>query len=108
MAATSLLPTTATLSHLSDDPIYKTEMPYEIWADSIADNVPRTNVKLNIIPDCPLTDIRTIAGEENKPKLESWGFQWMHQDFPYHSGLHSASDVDTSTRPWRFSTVREY
>ncbi|KAJ5959310.1 uncharacterized protein N7479_006460 [Penicillium vulpinum] len=91
MAASVLLPTTARLSHLCDDPIYKTERPYEIWADDVADNVPRTNVRLEYIPDCPLTDIRTV---ENKPVLETSGFEWMKQDFPFQTGLRTVDDVE--------------
>lgn len=87
------IPSTAALSHLRDDPIYADEMPYEIWADNVSADIQRTNVKLQIVPDCPLTDTRSLDSEE-KPKLETWGFQWLHQDFPYHSGLHSADYVD--------------
>ncbi|EHK20636.1 uncharacterized protein TRIVIDRAFT_223951 [Trichoderma virens Gv29-8] len=91
------LPTTARLSHLCDDPIYKEEVPYEIWADNVPKDIERTNVKLNIVPDCPLTDIRGLD-DEDKPQLETCGFQWFHQDFPYHTGLHGADDVNTTTQ----------
>lgn len=93
-------PTTARLSHLLDDPIYKQEIPYEIWADNISSDVERTNVKLNIVPDCPLTDARDLS-EEDKPRLETCGFQWFHQDFPYEMGLRSADDVRTDTQEHR-------
>ncbi|KAH6718667.1 hypothetical protein BKA61DRAFT_473338 [Leptodontidium sp. MPI-SDFR-AT-0119] len=86
------VPVTATLSHLSDDPIYKEEMPYEIWADNVADDTPRTNIKLNIFPDCALTDVRTLHGE--KPALDSWGFGRFHQSFPYETGPYSAEYVN--------------
>lgn len=82
------IPTTATLSHLRDDPVYKDEMPYEIWAENVSEGVQRTNVKLEIVSDCALTDIRTLG--EKKPTLETWGFEWMHQNFPYDTGLHNA------------------
>ncbi|KAF2009095.1 hypothetical protein BU24DRAFT_415441 [Aaosphaeria arxii CBS 175.79] len=89
------LPTSATLSHLVDDPIYEEEEPYEIWADDLPVNVARTNVKLEIIPYCPLTDVRSI---DEKPQLEKFGFEWMHQDFPHHAGLHSSDCVDLKPR----------
>ncbi|KAH6839444.1 hypothetical protein B0I37DRAFT_386458 [Chaetomium sp. MPI-CAGE-AT-0009] len=93
-------PTTARLSHLLEDPIYNQEVPYEIWADKVSRDVERTNVKLNIVPDCPLTDARSLS-EDDKPRLETCGFQWFHQDFPYHTGLKSADDVRTDTQEHR-------
>ncbi|KAK4864957.1 hypothetical protein LT330_001580 [Penicillium expansum] len=111
MAAPVLLPTTARLSHLRDDPIYKTERPYEIWADDIADNVPRTNVRLDYVPDCPLTDVRTV---ENKPELDTSGFEWMKQDFPFQTGLRTVDDVEMQIEEQRavldnyLSTMSEF
>ena len=90
--ASPFIPSTATLSHLRDDPLYDGEMPYEIWSDNVSADVPRTNVKLNIVPDCPLTDIRSLGKEQ--PELETWGFQWLKQEFPYHTGLSNADYVD--------------
>lgn len=72
--ALTVFPKTATLSHLSDDPVYKDEIPYEIWADKVSKDVQRTNVKLNVAPDCPLTDVRTLP-EEDQPTLDTWGFE---------------------------------
>lgn len=92
------IPSTATLSHLCDDPIYEKEIPYKIWTDSVSESVQRTNVKLNIAPDCPLTNIRNI---DKKPELETWGFEWMHQEFPYHTGLHNADYVELTTQVQR-------
>ena len=86
------IPTTATLSHLRDNALYKEEMPYEIWADNLSENAPRTNVELDIVPDCSLTDIRNLGNE--RPKLENGGFEWMYQEFPFHTGLHSADYVE--------------
>lgn len=86
------VPITATLSHLSDDPLYKEEMPYEIWADEVSDDAPRTNVKLNIVSGCALTDVRSL--KEEKPVLDTWGFEWFRQSFPHHTGLHSAEYID--------------
>ena len=90
-----LIPTTAALSHLRDDPVYNEEMPYEIWADNVSDDAQRTNVELDIVPDCSLTDVRSLSGE--RPELEKWGFEWMHQDFPFHTGLHNAEYVEYPT-----------
>jgi hypothetical protein len=100
------IPTTATLSHLRDDAMYEEEMPYEIWSDNVSADVPRTNVKLNIVPDCPLTDIRTL-GKKEKPALETSGFQWFYQGFPYHTGLHSADYVDYP-RQKQLNTLEKY
>ncbi|PMD15085.1 hypothetical protein NA56DRAFT_356977 [Hyaloscypha hepaticicola] len=100
------IPTTATLSHLRDDAVYEEEMPYEIWSDNVSADVPRTNVKLNIVPDCPLTDIRTL-GKKEKPALETSGFQWLYQGFPYHTGLHSADYVDYP-RQKQLDTLEKY
>jgi hypothetical protein len=94
------LPTTAILSHLCDDPVYKDEIPYEIWADNVRSDVERTNVKLDLVPDCPLTNARSLS-DHDKPTLETCGFQWFHQDFPYHTGLQSADDVRTDTQEHR-------
>lgn len=93
------IPTTATLTHLRDDPIYKEEMPYEIWADNVSESTQRTNVELDIVPDCPLTDVRSLGDE--RPALEKWGFEWIFQDFPYDTGLHSADCVDLETAKQR-------
>ena len=93
------IPTTATLSHLHDDPVYKEEIPYEIWADEISENTQRTNVELDIVPDCALRNVRSLRDE--RPKLEQWGFEWMHQDFPYHTGLHNADYVEFATQKQR-------
>lgn len=101
-----LLPTTANLSHLSDDPIYKEEIPYEIWANNVPEGAQRTNVKLNIVSDCELTDIRTLD-DNSRPELETWGFQWFHQEFPFETGLSSVDDVGTSTAEQR-AALDEY
>lgn len=91
----SFIPTTATLSHLQDDPVYKEEMPYEIWADNVSEDAQRTNVELDIVPDCSLTDVRSLGNE--RPELDKWGFEWMYQDFPYDTGLHNADYVEFPT-----------
>jgi hypothetical protein len=85
------IPTSATLSHLVDDLLYKDEVPYEIWANSVPDNIPRTNVKLEVIDDCSLTDINNL---DEQPQLETHGFQWFHQDYPHNTGLCDSSFVD--------------
>jgi hypothetical protein len=103
--ATIAIPTTARLSHLQDDLVYEEEIPYEIWADNVPDGIQRTNVKLNIVPDCPLTDVRSLA-EEDRPELETFGFQWMHQDFPHQAGISRADDVSTATQEQRYSLDR--
>lgn len=89
-------PTTARLSHLLNDPLYKEEIPYEIWANKLSKDAERTNVKLNIVPDCALIDIRDLEGA-SQPQLESHGFQWFHQEFPVDAGLKGADDVSTAT-----------
>ncbi|KAK4208504.1 hypothetical protein QBC37DRAFT_379037 [Rhypophila decipiens] len=100
VSSTVALPTTARLSHLLDDPIYKDEIPYEIWADKVASDVERTNVRLNIVPDCPLSDVRSLD-DADKPQLDTCGFQWFRQDFPYDAGIHCADDVRTDTQAQR-------
>lgn len=99
------IPTTATLSHLQDDPIYDEERPYEIWADNVSADIQRTNVKLNIVPDCALTDIRTMGS--GTPTLGTFGFQWLYQDFPYQTGLHSADYIDLP-REKQLDTLEKY
>ena len=96
MAAVAL-PTSAQLNHLRDDPVYHDEVPYEIWADNFPEDTPRTNVRLNLVPGCPLTDVRSIADESQRPTLATAGFEWMHQKFPRETGLWGADDVNTAT-----------
>lgn len=98
--STVALPTTARLSHLLDDPIYKEEVPYEIWADKVPKDVERTNVRLNIVPDCPLTDVRALD-DADEPRLDTCGFQWFRQGFPYEAGIHTADDVRTDIQEQR-------
>jgi hypothetical protein len=99
------IPKTATLSHLRDDRVYEEEMPYEIWADNVSADIQRSNVKLDLVSDIPVTDVRTLG--EGKPELETWGFQWLSQDFPYHTGLHNADYVDYP-RHKQLETLEKY
>jgi len=57
------------------------------------------------VADIPITDIR-ILGKE-KPELETWGFQWLYQDFPYHTGLHNADYVNYP-RQKQLDTLEKY
>lgn len=88
-------PTFASLAHLCKDPQYHEEAPYEVWADEIPAQLPRTNVKLELIHDVPVSDIRTLG--DRKPKLETHGFEWLHHPFPTGTGIKGADDISFGT-----------
>lgn len=94
--ATVTSPITGSLSHLQDDPLYQTEAPYEIWLEEWANDVPRTNVKLELVHDFSLTDVRTLDASE-KPCLDRNGVEWVQHHLPSDTGIHSADDVGSET-----------
>ncbi|KAH7333401.1 hypothetical protein BKA65DRAFT_527559 [Rhexocercosporidium sp. MPI-PUGE-AT-0058] len=84
-------PLTASLSHLCGLPLYKKETPYEIWAEDIDPTITKTNVKLEIVHDCVLHDVRLPSTDQ--PSLETHGFEWAHRPFPTECGIKTANDV---------------
>ncbi|KAM3547704.1 hypothetical protein MY1884_009469 [Beauveria asiatica] len=61
-------PLTASLSHLCDLPLYKKETPYEIWAENIDSTITKTNVKLEIVHNCALHDVRRSKSTHPRTK----------------------------------------
>lgn len=84
------------MSHLCDIALYQEEIPYEIWKDDVKEDVQRTNVKLKVIRDIQLTDIKSLESTD-KPELETHGFEWFHQQYPTECGIKSADDVATAS-----------
>lgn len=82
------------MSHMKELPLYKTEIPYEIWAENFPSNGNRTNVELQIVDDIALTDVRKLQG--SKPSLDTHGFEYIHQKFPEHCGIRNADDIGSS------------
>jgi hypothetical protein len=93
--AAVVAPTLASLAHLCKDPRYQQEAPYEVWADEIPAQLPRTNVNLELIHDVPVTDIRSL--ENDLPALETHGFEWLHHPFPIETGIKTADDISFDT-----------
>lgn len=100
-----LKPSTASLSHLRDLPLYQDEIPYEIWADNFPADQPRTNVQNEIVHGCALTDVREL--NESRPHIEQHGFEWISSPFPTHTGITSVDDIGFQTQAQQ-QALQEY
>ncbi len=93
------------MSHIKELPLYREQVPYEIWAENVSPGVDRTNVQLQIIDDIVLTDVRTLKSA--KPSLETHGFEYLYQKFPDHCGIKTADDIGTSS-PEQAQRISDY
>lgn len=84
----------ASLNHLKDDPLYRTERPYEVWLDNVPEGLPKTNVQFELQHNVPIVDARSVGLETFK--IEEHGFQFLEQRFPTQFAI-SGSDAANST-----------
>ena len=79
------------LSHLRDLPLYKEEVPYEIWFEQLDPTIKKTNIQLEITKNVPVTDVRSLGSQA--PRLETHGFEYFHQALPDYCGIRTVDDV---------------
>jgi hypothetical protein len=80
----------APLNHIVRSPKWDNEKAYEMWIEEIPPGLERSNVEFQVIPDCPITDIRNLPPAE-QPTLDREGYQILHSPFSDFGGLNLSS-----------------
>ncbi|KAH6843148.1 hypothetical protein B0I37DRAFT_383847 [Chaetomium sp. MPI-CAGE-AT-0009] len=85
----------APLNHIVRSPKWNDEKAYEMWVEQLPSELERSNVEFQVVPDCTITDIRSLPPAE-QPILDREGFQILHSPFAEFKemGLSSIEHLD--------------
>ncbi|KAK0642961.1 hypothetical protein B0T16DRAFT_174494 [Cercophora newfieldiana] len=83
------------LNHIARSPKWETEKAYEIWVEELPPGLKRSNVEFQLVPNCPITNIRSLPPSE-QPTLDREGYQILHSPFAEFEklGLSSIEHLD--------------